>query len=361
EDESGRPVVIKVLAIGSSDPNTLERIRNEIRTVSQIRHDNLTDILGMGRIDDGQLFVAMNFVQRETLSKSVAEQRERSREISLAEERTAHGVLTPFNIYLAKDGSVQIQNLGFGRVAARYLHSQGEGPFAESIYIAPEVRHDPANLTPRADIYSLGMITAELLSGGGLPRDVDHARNVAERLTGEFGEGIHRLIAGSLTEDPNTRISSAGEFRMALDNAIDQTDVDLADGLPPDGIPVAPAVEISDRDQGDDDLFDIPSPDDDVKLEPDADSGDERYLVRKDGLDYGPFTKKAVLEQLYDDEIDEHTSVLDRETQQRDELGELEAFREEVEEYIPKREKRRRKEAERRAEIERKVKKGGKF
>jgi hypothetical protein len=66
-----------------------------------------------------------------------------------------------------------------------------------------------------------------------------------------------------------------------------------------------------------------------------------------------------VIEQLHRDEVDEFTSVLDRVTQHRVPLQEIDRFKEEVERYIPIREERRRKEAEARAELERKVKKTG--
>ncbi len=377
ERESGRAVVIKVLAIGRPSEDNLARIRREIRTVSQIRHVNLTDILGMGQLEDGQVFVAMEFVEGEPLAQAVKAKRERGLEIELAEvfhllahvaeglgavhEQTVHGVLTPFNVYLSEEGKVKIQNLGFGRVAARYLQRHGEGPFVESIYVAPEVIEAPTNLSARADVYSLGIMTAEMLSGGGLPRDKDQARDVALRLSRQFGAAIASLVESSLAFEPSERISSAGEFRMALENAVREAGLDPGAGLPEQGLAIAPAVPEADT-SGDDDLFDIPGPDASAERTKASDqTGDDRYLVRKEGLDYGPFDKEAVLDQLYDDEIDEHTSVLDRATQERAELGELEAFREEVAEYVPKREERRRREAERRAEIERKVKQGGVF
>jgi len=90
------------------------------------------------------------------------------------------------------------------------------------------------------------------------------------------------------------------------------------------------------------------------------DTGDDgRYLVQKGGLDYGPYTEEQVLQQLYRDEIDEFTLVVDRETDERMTLEDTKVFTEAVREYVPKRQERRRIEAERRAELQRKVKKGG--
>lgn len=371
EEDSGDPVVIKVLTMPAPSGDHLEWIREQIRTASRIRAENLTDILGMGTTEDGKVYVAMDYIEGQSLSRALATQREKGREIGLAEmyhvvehicdglevihEHLAHGLLTPFNIYIGEAGEVQIQNLGFGQISARYLHSEGKGPFRDSIYVAPEVTADPDNLSPRSDLYSAGMIVAEMLSGGGLPRQKGEAREVAARIAQTYSDGIHRLVGTSLSKDPSKRTGSTAEFRMALENAVKEAGVDPADGLPEEGLPIRPAVEVR---EGEDELFDIPGPDESQEVV--TEEAEERYLVRKEGLDYGPFTKDEVLDQLYDDEIDEHTSVLDRATQERAPLGEQEEFVEEVEEYIPIREERKRKERERREEIERKVKQGGK-
>lgn len=372
EGADGAPVVIKVLAMPTPSGDRLDWIRNQIRSSSAVRHPNLTDVLGMGTTEEGKVFVAMEFVEGDSLSRALTKQREKGQEVGLSEafhvlahicegmkavhSEMVHGLLTPFNVYLTDDGALKIQNLGFGQISARYLHGEGKGPYRDSIYVAPEVTENPNNLGPAADMYSLGMIAGELLSGGGLPRQKGQAREVAVRIAEQYGEGVHQLVSTSLQELPAERIASPAEFRLGLNNAVDDAGIDPAKGIPEGGLRVQPAVDV--HEQADSDLFDIPAPDearDEV-----GEEADDRYLVRKDGLDYGPFTKDEVLEQLYDDEIDEDTSVLDRATQDRAPLGEQEPFVEEVEEYIPIREERKRKERERREEIERKVKQGGK-
>lgn len=372
EGTDGAPVVIKVLAMPAPSGDRLDWIRTQIRSSSAVRHPNLTDVLGMGTTEEGKVFVAMEFVEGDSLSRALTKQREKGREVGLSEafhvlahicegmkavhSEMVHGLLTPFNIYLTDTGALKIQNLGFGQISARYLHGEGKGPYRDSIYVAPEVTENPNNLGPAADMYSLGMIAGELLSGGGLPRQKGQAREVAVRIAEQYGEGVHQLVSTSLQELPAERTASPAEFRLGLNNAVDDAGVDPAQGIPEGGLRVQPAVDI--HQQADSDLFDIPAPDE-ARGEV-GEEADDRYLVRKDGLDYGPFTKDEVLEQLYDDEIDEDTSVLDRATQDRAPLGEQEPFVEEVEEYIPIREERKRKERERREEIERKVKQGGK-
>jgi eukaryotic-like serine/threonine-protein kinase len=370
-------VVIKVLSMPAPDEAELDRLKGRIKVVSAIRHPNLTRILGLGTTSKAEAFVAMEFVRGSTVSKVVAQRREAGDKLHLRDvftilahvcdalepvhQQTAHGVLTPYNLYLSPNGQVKVGNLGFARIAAEYLATAKEsGPFVDSIYVAPEATRDPEELTPASDMYSLGMIASELLSAKGLPNDRKRARHVALDGLGQYPPSLVNLIASCIDSDPDNRPDSARVFRDTFEDAAREAGARLS-GPPPEGhLPIRPAVEDDGSaelgDEESDDLFDIDLPG--VAADGGDDSGEERYLVQRDGLDYGPFTKEKVLEQLYADEIDEYTPVLDRLTQERVDLGEMDSFAEEVAEYIPMREERRRREAEARAELQRKVKKG---
>jgi len=370
--QSDDPVVIKVLAMPFPGQQKFGEMAKTVRTASQIEQRNLTRILGMGRIDSGEVFVAMEFVKGSTLSSIIARRREEGRTLSVRDtftvlahacdaltavhQRMTHGVLTPYNVYLDKHGVIKVGNLAFGRIAAEYLFAEnGTGPFADSIYVAPEVAEDPDLMSSAADIYSLGMMAAELLSPRGLPADRDEAKADAIMMLSSFPSGLGRLVSRSIGEDLAARPKSAQAFREAFEKAARDMGATLTGPPPAEGLPVEPAVQ--EADDAEEDLFDIPELAG-IGAEP-SDPRHERYLVQKGGLDYGPFTVEQVLEQLHADEIDEFTPVLDRITQEREPLGEMAKFKKEVAEYIPIREERRRREAEARAELQRKVKKGG--
>lgn len=368
--ESNRRVVVKVLSMPYPGDGAFDAMRDRIRQAGQLEHPNLTQIHGMGRTPDGDMFVVLDFVDGDTLSSLVAERREQEQPLELAEafhvtahvanalavvhEVTAHGVVTPYNVYISRDRVVKVGNLGFGRIVAKYLaDKKNEGPFLESAFVAPEVARAPNKLSPAADIFSLGMLTADLLSPHGLPADREAAHQYGRQAIKGQPPAVLELVRRALDEVPSKRPGSAGEFRDRFEDAVRQSRADLYDrGY---AFPVESAVEPQTSSEGDDDLFDIGAGPDGSE----AGSSEERYLVRRDGLDYGPYTKSEVLEQLYDDEIDEHTSIQDRVTQTRKPLGEMEAFEEEVAEYVPKREERRRKERERRERIKQTAKQGG--
>lgn len=369
------PVVVKVLEMPYPGDEGFAALRSEIGVASSINHPNLTGAVGMGRTDAGDIFIAMEFVEGSTLSQLVAKRREEGRTLSLRDaftvlahtcdalegvhkRKVCHGVLTPYNIYVTGSGDVKVGNLGFGRVVSTYLHKQGKGPFVDSIYVAPEAAQNPSSLDSRSDLYSLGMIAAELLCPAGLPSDRHAAHDMAVDALAKYPPSLFSLVSGCLTRDPSQRPASVGAFREEFEEIARDAGAKLQ-GPPPSGaLPIKPAVEESD-DDGEADLFDLFDPDE-IGTTPGSGSGDDRYLVQKDGLDYGPFTEEEILEQLYADEIDEHSQVLDRITQDRCPLIEIDAFREPVEEYIPKREERLRLEAERRAALKHKAKQGGK-
>jgi len=364
-------VVIKVLAMAPPSKQLFEGMYEQVRLASSIDHKNLTKIIGMGRTPSGEAFVAMEFVKGATLSSLISGRREEGGVVSLRDaftviahvcnalevihqKRTAHFVLTPYNVYLDRRGVIRVGNLAFGKLAADLLFERGEGPYVDSIYVAPEVAESPELASSAADIYSLGMLTAEMLSPKGLAADRDEARVQIVQILSAYPQELTQLVLRSLGEDLAGRPRDAGVFRDTLQGICEKAGIALKGPPLAGGFPVEPAIVESNSES---DIFDIPELAG-LGAEP-SDAANDRYLVQKEGLDYGPFSPELVLEQLYKDEIDEYSPVLDRVTQRRVPLGEMERFKKEVQAYVPKREERRRIEAAQRAELQRKVKKGG--
>lgn len=375
DKETQEPVVLKVLEMPFPGEARFKALQKEVGLASSIEQRNLMAAIGMGRTDQGEIFVAMEFVEGATLSQIVAGRREEGRTLSLRDaftvlahicdaldvvhkRRVCHGVLTPYNVYLNRSGRIKVGNLAVGQIEAKYLHARQEGPFVDSIYVAPEVAHDPSRLSPRADLYSLGMLAAELLSPMGLPDERKQAHDMALDAIANYPPALFSLISSCLSRDPAQRPESVQHFRADFEEVARSAGAKISGPPPPGALPVEPAVEDPGKEgeskDGLFDLFDVGA-----LSAPGDGAGEERYLVQKSGLDYGPFTHDEILEQLYKDEITEHSLVLDRTTQERRRLQEIETFREAVLEYIPKREERLRLEAEARAELQRKVKKGG--
>ncbi len=362
-------VVIKVLAMAPPSKIKFDEMYDQVRIASGISHRNLTKIIGMGRTPSGEAFVAMEYVKGATLSSLIAQRRQESGALSLRDAftviahiangldpvhaRMAHGVLTPYNVYIEKRGVVRVGNLAFGKLAAEMLLERNEGPYVDSIYVAPEIADAPELLNSAADIYSLGMLTADMLCANGLSNDRDEARvKIAQELSG-YPPELMKLIMRSIGEDLTGRPKDVVTFRDSLKKIVETAGVQLTGPPPPGGLPVESAIHEADVEE---DIFAIPEL---SGLAEPSDTSTERYLVQREGLDYGPFSAEMVLEQLYKDEIDEFSPVLDRVTQDRLALGEIPRFKREVQAYLPVRQERRRVEAELRAKRQQQMKKGG--
>ncbi len=382
-----RDSVVKVIDLAYMHKACQEVLAKEVPAAARLQHPGLSGLFGMGQVDARHVFVAMEFINGASLARIVAQRREHGHRLSLRDVFTViahlakvlsvvhgnqmiHGVITPYNIMITRHGEFKLSNLAFGRATAAALVAQQKGPFVDSIYVAPELATEPLSARIASDVYSVAMLAVELLSGKGLPNNRQEAKSAVSAALSGYPPALTQLLLRALDNDPAQRPESVAEIVTVLHDIARERGVML--GQPPaEGeLPILPAVapeKVEDA-SGDDDLFDIPDLNQrgsesqsafSAGIVFDDEDEDGRYLVQKGGLDYGPFNHEQVLEQLYKDEIDENTPVLDRITQERMRLEEVDEFKKDVAEYIPKREERLRRQAEQRAELQRKVKKGG--
>ncbi len=181
----GRKVAIKVLHHElSRDDLAIERFRREATTVSQIDNEHIVEVIDFGRLGDGRLFLAMEFLEGETLQDTLA--REGPLPIAKVVDvltqlgqalMEAHAMgyihrdLRPRNVFLSrrrgKDGFVKLLDFG----PAKLVEREGEAAatslgmtFGDPHYMSPEQAHGEP-LDRRGDIYSLGVIAFQMLTG----------------------------------------------------------------------------------------------------------------------------------------------------------------------------------------------------
>jgi eukaryotic-like serine/threonine-protein kinase len=243
-----RRVAIKILpAHLTTDADRVARLRLEARAASALNHPNVCTIHALGTAADGQLFLAMEYVEGATLRERLTAQRLPVREaIGIAAQIGAglgaahaagvvHRDIKPENVMIRSDGLVKVLDFGLARLdpaippdGDRQTRTaiQTIGLVAGTIpYMSPEQAiGGPIDL--RTDVFSLGAVLYEMVTGQppfgrGTPAVVHDAllnRTPAtpSRLNPEVPPGLDDLILKALEKDRGLRYQSVVELRTDL-------------------------------------------------------------------------------------------------------------------------------------------------
>ena len=171
-----RIVAIKVIdQSGADDPSYSEALRREARLAASLDHPNVVTVYDF-QVEDGTAYIVMEYVPN-ALDRLLASQRRlsprRASEIAAQiclglshahESRVVHRDIKPANILLTANGDVKISDFGIARALASSTRSRGTSAMGTPYYMAPE-QWNEGNVDGRADIYSLGILLYEMLTG----------------------------------------------------------------------------------------------------------------------------------------------------------------------------------------------------
>jgi predicted Ser/Thr protein kinase len=233
EDETlGTVVAIKVLRdLLSRDPGSVQRLKKEAKLAMQLSHPNIV------RVHDYQeaeiiKFLVMEYVEGDTLAHRVARETTlpeiEARRITIAichglehahEKGIIHRDLKPGNILLGKDGSIKIADFGIARVCrdsmSRLTSQLDSGTVT---YMSPEQLMGESS--ERSDVYSLGVILYELLSGEVPFHSGDIQAQIREKypkpLAGVSAE-MNGIILKCLVKLPEGRYAGVRDLRELLE------------------------------------------------------------------------------------------------------------------------------------------------
>ncbi len=243
-----RKVAIKLLhAILARDPDIVARLFNAARSIHMIAHENIVEILDFGQTADGQPYFIMEYLTGESLSEAIgrgamAPELVEAIAVQMCRALTAahskgivHRDLKPHNVQLVTkaDGALQVKILDFG--VAKILASPDGSQSVKTrtgslmgtpLYMSPEQCKGAGLLDHRTDIYSLGVILFEMVSG----RPPFTAEGVGELfakhmledppLVTEFAPNVSPHMAAAimkaLAKEPDARFASMEEFRKAI-------------------------------------------------------------------------------------------------------------------------------------------------
>jgi serine/threonine-protein kinase len=247
----GRQVAIKVLMSElCTQPQVVERFMNEARALGRIAHPNVVEIYDVGRLGDagaGRVCIVMELLRGEPLSRLIARRRLSVPEavavtqqiadaMAAAHERKIiHRDLKPDNVFVASDADgLRIKVLDFG--VAKLLDGAGQVATATrtalgtAAYMSPEQFKSSRQVDHRSDVYALGCVLFELLTGAPpypqknlAQQMLAHATEpipVASAANPDVPPSLDAALSHMLAKSPDERFGSMAAVRNALDAAM---------------------------------------------------------------------------------------------------------------------------------------------
>ena len=221
----------------ATDERTIERFRNELKLARGISHRNVCRMYDLGR-EEGTYYITMEYISGEDLKslihrigalpvgKAVSIGKQIAEGLSEAHRLgVVHRDLKPGNIMIDREGNARIMDFGIARsLAARGITGAGI-MIGTPEYMSPE-QVDGKESDPRSDIYSLGIILFEMLTGH-LPFEGDTPLSVAVKqkserppdprsINAQIPEELGRIILKCLEKPKEKRYQSADEVLAAL-------------------------------------------------------------------------------------------------------------------------------------------------
>lgn len=173
DEELGRPVAVKVLAeYLAGDESLRARFLREARLAAGLSHPNIVRIYDAGETE-GALFIVMEYVRGRTLAqvgKLAADEAVPLVLQACAGLQHAHGAglihrdVKPANLLLREDGVLKIADFGIARATEATRLTQVGTVLGTAAYLSPE-QAAGEDVTPASDVYSLGAVVYELLTG----------------------------------------------------------------------------------------------------------------------------------------------------------------------------------------------------
>src|SRR3984957_13637851 len=262
-----RQVAVKLLAEHlAEDPTFISRFQREAQAAARLVHPNIVQVFDSGQDEStGQYFIVMEYIQGQSCAEILRDDGwlDVDEAISIIDQACEglhyahrHGVVhrdvKPGNLLRAREGEVKLADFGIARATEQSSITQVGSVLGTAAYLAPEqARGEEAG--PRADLYALGVVTYQLISGR-LPYEASSLTELAlkqqqeepptlDTLVAAVRPELGKAVAVALALDPRDRYKTAQEMRRALhDGARGIAPGDRA--IPPSSAPTTQATTL---------------------------------------------------------------------------------------------------------------------
>ncbi|ADG82636.1 serine/threonine protein kinase with PASTA sensor(s) [Thermincola potens JR] len=237
-----RIVTIKVLRPEfTSDPDFVDRFRNEAQAVARLSHPNIVGIYDVGE-ENGIHYIVMEYIEGRNLKEVIHEKgalpvneavniaKQICDALSHAHENgIIHRDIKPHNILLANNGRVKVTDFGIARAVTASTITQHGTILGSVHYISPEqAKGQPA--TAQSDLYSAGVVLYEMLTGK-VPFEADTPVSVALKhiqekpaipstVNPQVTPELDKVILRAMEKDPGLRYQTAKSMADDLNTVL---------------------------------------------------------------------------------------------------------------------------------------------
>ena len=242
-----RNVAVKILRGDlSSDEKFVRRFQREAISASSLTHPNIVEMYDVGE-DDGSYFIVMEYVDGKTL-KSLIKKRgaltlpevidimlQLTSAISCAHDSyIIHRDIKPQNVMILDDGRVKITDFGIA-IASNATELTETNSVMGSVHYLPPEQANGKGATIKSDVYSLGILMYELLTGT-VPFKGDNAVEIALKqlrepipsicsLRDDVPQSVENIILKACAKNPKNRYDSAREMYQDIKTCLDENRV----------------------------------------------------------------------------------------------------------------------------------------
>lgn len=227
QPELERTAALKILSPElSSDPAFAERFAREARVMGKLKHVNIATIFESGE-QDGYFYLLMEYIDGVNLRQAMQAGRFTPEEAlavvpgicdalqAAHAEGVWHRDIKPENILLDKNGGIKIVDFGIARLIGdpqkNFTLTMTGQALGSTAYMAPEQHEKPHEVDHRADIYSLGVVIYELLTG-----ELPLGRFPSPGERSEVNARIDEIVLKTLAKERELRQQSASEVKTDL-------------------------------------------------------------------------------------------------------------------------------------------------
>ncbi len=235
-----RIVALKVFLCRADDPEFAARFQREARALARLNHPNIVTVHDFGVREDAH-YLIMEYIDGLNLRQLGAEQR-LSPEMALQmvpqlcdalqyahDNGVIHRDIKPENLLLDTNGRINIADFGLAKMTG--IENSGTLTRTQQVmgtlnYMAPEQRERPTEVDHRADIYSLGVVIYELLTG-----ELPLGRFQPPSNKSLVNSRLDEVVMRALEKEPDRRYQQVSEFKSGFESVEDHNPVHVP--MPP--------------------------------------------------------------------------------------------------------------------------------